>query len=993
MKSLKLYSSRELFSMKAHIFAALCLSVGLMHAAEPISLEWDASAGPGVGSYRVHYGTASGVYGQSANVGMATTYTVPGLSEGTTYYFAVTAMGTNQLESDVSNEIRYSVPVPNNTAPTLTSIGNQTVNEDNATGAIGITVADAESNAGNLTLSGSSSNTGLVPNGNISFGGSGANRTLTLTPAADQSGTAQISVSVSDGDLSASRTFNITVNTVNDAPTITSIADQAVAVGGVAGPVSLTVGDIESSAGSLTLSGSSSNPTLVPNGNVTFSGTGANRTVTVTPAGNQSGSSTITVSVSDGNLTANEIFTVTVGGVVANSDDTFQNLSMASAQSGIFTATFDATPSAVPIDAVIGLAQGNSTGYSELATIARFNASGNIDARDGGSYAAASTIPYIGGATYHFRMVVNVPAHTYSIYVTPPGGGELTVGTDYDFRTEQASVASLDTWSVAVGSAQPNTSITLSGLTVSGVSSQVAAPEMSPDGGTYGSAQSVTISSTTSGALIRYTTDGSTPSATAGTVYGGPVTVGSTMTLRAIAYQSGMIDSSVTTENFVINIPPPNNAVPTLDNISNVTVVQAEGEPGLNLGAMGAGTMIWAVAPGGAGQPQTVNLTGITTGGENTQTLTVSASSSNPSLVPHPTVTYSSPASTGSLRFTPATGATGSAVITVTVMDNGGGTDTVQKTFTANINGPANSAPTIASISSQSVNEDGVLGPVGFSVSDAQTAAGSLVVTASSGNTALISNSAMQVGGSGGNRNITVNPGANQSGKALVTMTVTDAQGAMANRSFWVKVNPVNDAPMLNALANVALIAGQIETIELGGIGVGPLDGFQGLTVQASSSNPSIIPNPEIVYYSPNATAELQLSPAVGANGSATITVTVKDDAGTASGGADTTTRTFTITSAAQVAASSSPAEALESVTSASLAAPQASLHIGTEDGLIVLSWDGAAGAYDLERSSGFDSQASWAKVETEPESAGGSMLKVTLTPEQPTEFFRLVRE
>ena len=59
-------------------------------------------------------------------------------------------------------------------------------------------------------------------------------------------------------------------------------------------------------------------------------------------------------------------------------------------------------------------------------------------------------------------------------------------------------------------------------------SGAVAAPTFSPAAGTYTSAQTVTISTTTSGASIRYTTDGSTPSETAGTLYSGPITVSST---------------------------------------------------------------------------------------------------------------------------------------------------------------------------------------------------------------------------------------------------------------------------------------------------------------------------------------------------------------------------------------------------------------------------------------------------------------------------------
>ena len=83
-----------------------------------------------------------------------------------------------------------------------------------------------------------------------------------------------------------------------------------------------------------------------------------------------------------------------------------------------------------------------------------------------------------------------------------------------------------------------------------------ATPTFSPGGGSYTSAQSVTISTTTSGASIRYTTDGSTPSETAGTLYSGPVTIGSTTTLKAIAYESGMADSAVASATYSFGSGP-----------------------------------------------------------------------------------------------------------------------------------------------------------------------------------------------------------------------------------------------------------------------------------------------------------------------------------------------------------------------------------------------------------------------------------------------------
>ncbi|SDX37958.1 chitobiase/beta-hexosaminidase C-terminal domain-containing protein [Paenibacillus sp. CF384] len=84
--------------------------------------------------------------------------------------------------------------------------------------------------------------------------------------------------------------------------------------------------------------------------------------------------------------------------------------------------------------------------------------------------------------------------------------------------------------------------------------STVATPTFSPAAGTYTSAQSVTISSSTSGADIRYTTDGSTPTASS-TLYTGAVNVSSSQTLKAIGIKSGMTNSAVASAAYTINLP------------------------------------------------------------------------------------------------------------------------------------------------------------------------------------------------------------------------------------------------------------------------------------------------------------------------------------------------------------------------------------------------------------------------------------------------------
>jgi hypothetical protein len=73
-------------------------------------LEWDPVVAADLSGYRVHYGTASGSYQQTVNAGSSTAYTLNGLSSGTRYYFAVTALDSSGQESGYSNEVFKDIP-------------------------------------------------------------------------------------------------------------------------------------------------------------------------------------------------------------------------------------------------------------------------------------------------------------------------------------------------------------------------------------------------------------------------------------------------------------------------------------------------------------------------------------------------------------------------------------------------------------------------------------------------------------------------------------------------------------------------------------------------------------------------------------------------------------------------------------------------------------------------------------------------------------------
>ncbi|MEJ7592857.1 MAG: cadherin domain-containing protein [Planctomycetaceae bacterium] len=123
-----------------------------------------------------------------------------------------------------------------------------------------------------------------------------------------------LGIRVGDGvNTSATATVVVSVTNVNESPTITAIANKTLLESGDTGQLAFTIGDPETAAGSLTITATSSNQTMIPNANLVIAGTGANRTITAAPPVGQSGGPvTITLTVSDGTFQAQEIFEVTV---------------------------------------------------------------------------------------------------------------------------------------------------------------------------------------------------------------------------------------------------------------------------------------------------------------------------------------------------------------------------------------------------------------------------------------------------------------------------------------------------------------------------------------------------------------------------------------------------------------------------------------------------------------------------------------------------------
>ncbi|NJK60117.1 MAG: hypothetical protein HC918_07595, partial [Oscillatoriales cyanobacterium SM2_1_8] len=273
------------------------------------------------GIYAQRFSSAGSTVGNEFRVNTYTTndQRLPAIASSPSGEFVVAWASLEQDGSDYGIYAQRFGLVAPNTAPTISDIGNSTINEDGNTGALNFLVNDGETPAGSLTVTATSNNPTLVPNnpGNLGLGGSGSSRNLTVIPSANQSGTATITVTVSDGDLSATDTFLLTVNAVNDAPGFTLVGSSP---------------NINEDAGAQTVSNFLTGITPGPNEagqTVTFSTTNNNHalfsgqpaidaagTLTYTPAPNASGVATVTVTAQDNGGTAN-------GGVDTSAPQTF----------------------------------------------------------------------------------------------------------------------------------------------------------------------------------------------------------------------------------------------------------------------------------------------------------------------------------------------------------------------------------------------------------------------------------------------------------------------------------------------------------------------------------------------------------------------------------------------------------------------------------------------------------------------------------------------
>ena len=629
------FASKEVPPAQAHAIAlirrwlvaafAVLIASTSVRAAQ-FTLTWADNSSNETG-FRIERSTDGTSFAEIATVGAnVVSYVDAGLPNSTTYSYRLCAYNTAG-NSAYSNVATGTTPPPaSNNAPTISNILNQTINVGTNTGALAFTVGDVETAAGSLTLSRASSNTTLVPTANIVFGGSGSSRTVTVTPAAGQTGSATITVTVSDGSLSANDTFVVTVNAVNTAPTISNISNRTINEDSNTGAVAFTIADAETAAGSLTLAATSSNTTVVPGSNIVFGGSGSSRTVTVTPAANQSGTSTITVTVSDGSLTASDSFVLTVAAV--NDAPTISNIANRSINQDASTGAISFSVADV------------ETSASSLTLSAT---------------SSNTTLVPVSG------IVFGGSSGSRTVTVTPAAGqtGTATITV----TVSDGSLSASDSFTLSVNSV--NTAPTIS---------DIANRSVAEDTSTGAIAFTVGDAQTAAGSLTLAVGSSNTSLVPVANIVLGGSAASRTVTVTPAANLSGtatititVSDGSLTaSDSFVLTVTAVNDA-PTISSIANRTINQDTSTGSINFTV---------------GDVET-----------SASSLSVTATSSNSTLVPGTSIVFGGSGSARTVSVAPAAGQSGSATITVSVSD---GTTTTSTSFVLTV-ASTSTAPVITS--------------------------------------------------------------------------------------------------------------------------------------------------------------------------------------------------------------------------------------------------------------------------------------------------------
>lgn len=770
----------------------------------------------------------------------------------------------------------YFDSVKFNSAPTLVFTPDITLtgvvtDEDVSTGALDFVVTDDITPVDSLIVTATSSNQAIVSNGGLQISGTGGILAITATPVANASGTVFITVSVSDGQLATTQTFELRVNPTPDPMPIPPGSTETLTSFSDATPTLITDG-----AQIIPIISVTTPDTYLYDVNVTIDISHTRnsdlRVILISPSGTQvvltSGNGADFDNVFTGTLFDDQAITTPVTDFDFEDNVTAEYI----VPEGAMAQLLGEDPNGdwtLQIDDLLVGDTGTLNGWTlDLITLSappQLQANNGVNTQAALIPDATGTAPVVNGEllsvinlngldffTWDVNLNVNI-SHTSSgdldIYLISPSGTEIAISTG--------------------------------------------------NGATFDNIYQATT----------FDDQGSTP--VTDFVYANNVSLGTVIAEAALAGFVGENPNGNWTLKIVDHTPTGVGSL--VDWSLDVTTIFFNDAP-----TIGSITNPGAI-PEDSGQ-QTLNLNSISAGGGESQPLKVTAVSNNPGLIPNPAVTYTSPGSTGSLTYTPIPNQFGVAVITVTVEDGGydqnilttadNATTTKQVTVVVN---PVNDAPTINPISNPpAILEDA--GSQQLTLTGISSGGGEnqpLKIVALSSNPQVMFNPTVEYTAGASTAILHYQSNLDYNGNVTVTVQVTDGgldnnllttiDNSTTTRSFLVTITQVNDIPTLDVINNPTPITedSPTQTIGLSGITPGGQE-TQELRITAASGNPAVVPDLSVNYTSPNSVGSLSFRAATNAFGTAQITVTVEDGGGdgllSTTGDNATFQRQFTIT-------------------------------------------------------------------------------------------------
>ena len=813
------------------------------------------------------------------------TYTPNANAYGTeTLRYKVTS-DTDTNKSDTANITITLYPV--NDLPIISSVSDQTINEDTSTSSLAVTISDVDDDVDDLDFEIYSGNQLLVSNPDIHVNRTGGDITFTISPIANRFGTAEITMLASDSVGYTSSTFDLNVTSVNDPPialpySISVIEDT---------PKTITVipphADIEDDPLELTIVTPPSYGTAVVNGD---------NTITYTPNANSNTADSFVYQLDDGHEggTDQETVSITIvpvddAPVISNltylhetMEDTAEDVTftISDVDNAVGSLTLSYSSSNEALIPSSSLSTDPGTGAISLSILPVSNRSGE----------SIITIHLSDGTLsteQPFRLVVS-PVN--DLPVTNPDSATTNedVAKLIDVVSNDSDVEDVTVTDVASVSSPSHGTVT---------NNRDGTVTYSPSSNWYGVDNfTYTVVDKNNGSRIGTVTVTVNPVNDAPNARTDTVNISEDVPviIYPLANDSDVEGDSISLVSFTQptkgtvadNLDGTLTYTPVLDLYGNYPFTYTITDGSL----LSTGTVNINITSINDAPRLTTSVTPIWTMNEDTPTsfpiniydpetasdnLVIKITSSNQTILPDTSIQLQGSGQDKTLRLIPNLNQFGTLDIQIEATD---GELTTTEIFPVQVLS-VNDLPTISNVTDKSITEDSVSPAYAFTVSDIETTATDLTMTFTTANGTLVpADQVVITHTGGGNRTVQITPTHNLVGTSQITLTVHDADGGTASDSFILTVTSVNDPPVAKADSTTVNEDSSVSIDVLGNDTDVDLDNEgDDLTITSSSG----VDNGTVTIA--EGSKSLTFTPNANWNGTEVFTYSIRDTAGSTS--------------------------------------------------------------------------------------------------------------